>query len=174
MAKDSLEAWKIWKQAQQKYDYFIVGLTTALLAYLGGSFSPEPFAFSQNTFELISLTFLLASVVTGILKLESDLSVQSTNLRKVEAQEQLDVVNKILNFPSRSIDLDTGMEISLTEAKERQNILQEFISKAGKGLNKVGKKSERLFITRNIFLLLGLLCLIISKFISLCVVYQNV
>ena len=85
-----------------------------------------------------------------------------------------DVVNKILNFPSRSIDLDTGMEISLTEAKERQNILQEFISKAGKGLNKVGKKSERLFITRNIFLLLGLLCLIISKFISLCVVYQNV
>jgi hypothetical protein len=174
MAGLSLEAWKSWKQAQQKYDYFMVGLSAALFAYLGAKFAPEPLSFSQNTFELLSLAFLLISIVTGILRLESDLSIQSTNLRKIEAQEKLDAVNKILNFPGRNMDLDTGNEISSIEALERQKVLREFVSKAGKGLDKIGKKSEKLFFARNISLLLALAFLIISKFVSLCVSYQTV
>ncbi|WP_027253985.1 hypothetical protein [Photobacterium halotolerans] len=174
MAGLSLEAWKSWKQAQQKYNYFIVGLSTALFAYLGGKFYPETLSFSQNSFELLSLVFLLISIVTGILIFESDLSFQSTNLRKIEAQEKLDLVNEILNVKGRKIDLDTGNEISSVEALERQKVLQEFVSKAGKGLDKIGKKSEKLFSARNISLILSLVFLIISKSISLLVSYKAV
>jgi hypothetical protein len=39
MPNRSFEAWKSWKQAQQKFDYYIVALGSALFAYLGASFN---------------------------------------------------------------------------------------------------------------------------------------
>lgn len=172
MAGLSLEAWKSWKQAQQKYDYFMVGLSTALFAYIGAKFAPEPLSFLQNTFEMLSLTFLLISIITGILRLESDLSIQSINLKKIEAQEKLDAVNKILNIPGRSMNSDTGNEITSFEALKRQSELKEFVSRAGKGLDKIGRKSEKLFSVRNLTLFFALLLLIVSKFVSLLILFH--
>lgn len=167
MAKLSLEAWKSWKEAQQKYDYFVVGLTTTLFAFLGSKYQPEPIGFSQNTFELASLFFLCISILVGVFKLESDISLLSTNLRKIEAREHLDVINKIINAPGPVIDGDTRKEISKTDALGKQEMLAEYISKSGKGLTIIGKRSELMFRARNVSLIIGFVLLITSKFVGL-------
>ena len=167
MAKLSLEAWKSWKEAQQKYDYFVVGLTTTLFAFLGSKYQPEPIGFSQNSFELAALFCLCISILVGVFKLESDISLLSTNLRKIEAREVLDVINKILNSPGPVIDSDTRTEISKTDVLDKQEMLAEFIAQSGKGLKIIGKRSELMFLVRNISLIVGFLLLITSKFVGL-------
>lgn len=169
----SLEAWKSVKQTQQKYDYFIVGLSSTIFAYLGSNFTPGALSLSQNSFELAALTCILVSILFGILRLESDISIQSTDYRKVQAQERLDVVNTIINMPYRNIDLDSGSEITQSEAKEHQNILKEFVVKSTRGLDILGGRYQFYFFLRNVFLFLGFALLVASKFISLYIVSQT-
>jgi len=163
----SLEAWKILKQAQQKYDYFIVGLTTALFAYVAGKYSPVEISLSQNTFELLALIALVASIIAGIFKLEKDLFIQTIIVKKAEAQERLDVANKIINLPGDVLNLDTGANISISDAKNQQEILRAFISSASDGFDKAVKENARLFNIRNVCLLLGFILLIASRIVVL-------
>jgi len=53
MAQRSLDVFKQLKEAEQKFDYFILGLTVALFAYIGEKYVPEPLALSSNTLELL-------------------------------------------------------------------------------------------------------------------------
>ncbi len=173
MSNLSLEAWKSVKQTQQKYDYFIVGLSSTLFAYLGSNFTPGALSLSQNSFELAALTCLLVSILFGILRLESEIAIQSTDYRKTQAQERLDVVNKIINMPYRDIDLNSGSEITQSEAKEHQEILKEFVTKSTQGLGKLGGRYQFYFLVRNVSLFLGFALLVASKFISLYFVSQT-
>ena len=167
MSNISLEAWKNVKQTQQKYDYFILGLSSALFAYLGAKFEPEAFSFSQNSFEIFALVFLANSILFGILRLESDIAMQSNDLRKVEAQEKLDVVNKILAYPYKNINLDTGNETSKAEALDSKQILSEFISSMNEHGKELGTNYTFKFKVRNYSLYLGFILLILSKFVGI-------
>ncbi|WP_416307257.1 hypothetical protein [Neptunicella sp. SCSIO 80796] len=173
MSNLSLEAWKNVKQTQQKYDYFIVGLSSTLFAYLGSKFTPGALSFSQNSFELAALTCFLVSILFGIFRLESDIAIQSTDYKKTQAQERLDVVNKIINLPYRNIDLDSGNEITDSEAKEHQRILKEFVTKSTRGLDKLGGRYKFYFKVRNIALFLGFISLVLSKFLALYAASKN-
>ncbi len=173
MSNQSLEAWKNVKQAQQKYDYFIVGLSTTLFAYLGSKFTPEPIALSKNLFELVALICILISIIYGVLRLEKDIAIQSTDYRKLQAQERLDAVNKIINLPYKNISVDSGKEILKSDAIEKQEILKEFVNKSLKGLEMLGERYEFYFKIRNGSLLLGFIFLISSKFIGLYLVSQT-
>ena len=167
MSNISLEAWKNVKQTQQKYDYFILSLSSALFAYLGSKFEPETLSFSQNSIELLALVCFAVSILFGILRLESDISVQSNDYKKAQAQERLDMVNKIINLPYRNIDVDTGAEISITEARERQQILQDFITKSNDCAKEIGNSYGLKFKVRNYSLFLGFVLLVTSKFVAL-------
>ena len=167
MSNISLEAWKNVKQTQQKYDYFILSLSSALFAYLGSKFEPEKLSFSQNSIELLALASFAVSILFGILRLESEISVQSNDYRKAQAQERLDVVNKIINLPYRNIDLDTGSQISISEAQEKKQILQKFIAQSSDYAKELGDSYDLKFKVRNYSLLIGFALLVISKFVAL-------
>lgn len=167
MENRSFEAWKKWKEAQQKYDYYIVALSSALFAYIGSNFSIESTSNTQGIFELLSLVSIFSSIAYGLLRLETDLSIQSTDFRKAYAQEHLEVANKILHIPLNALDGDTGKTISIEEAKERQENLNKFLVKSNETLNFLNKQSERFFVIRNIGLFFGFTLLLASKILGL-------
>jgi hypothetical protein len=163
MPDRSFEAWKSWKQAQQKYDYYIVALGSALFAYLGASFKVEQSVNWSYYLELLSLTSIIISILFGILRIQSDVSIQSVDYRKAYANEHLDLANKVVTFNGRAIDGDTGNIIPIEDALQRQIKLREFIGSADKTLKTLGNSSERFFNVRNVALLLGFFLLLISK-----------
>jgi hypothetical protein len=173
MSNLSLEAWKNVKQTQQKYDYFMVGLSSTLFAYLGSKFTPEAMSFLQNTFELAALTCILISIIFGVLRLRGEISIQSTDYTKAQAQEHLDVVNKIIHLPYKHMDLDSGNEITKSEAIEKQKIISEFVDKSAIGLGKLGGRYEFYFKARDVTLLLGFLLLVVSKFFGVYLASQT-
>lgn len=167
MSNISLEAWKNFKQTQQKYDYFILSLSSALFAYLGSKFEPEKLSFSQNSIELLALTSFSVSILFGVLRLESEISVQANDYKKSQDKEKLDVINKIINLPPINIKLDTGSQVSMAEAREKQQILQRFIDQSTEHAKELGGSYELKFKIRNYSLFIGFLLLVISKFFAL-------
>jgi hypothetical protein len=163
MPDRSFEAWKSWKQAQQKYDYYIVALGSALFAYLGANFKVELSVHWSYYLELVSLTSIIISIVFGILRIQSDVFIQSVDFRKAYANEHLDLANKVVTFNGRAIDGDTNNLIPIEEALQRQIELRQFIESADKTLKTLGNSSERFFNVRNIALLIGFFFLLLSK-----------
>ncbi|RUO25508.1 hypothetical protein CWE09_01865 [Aliidiomarina minuta] len=165
MAERSLEAWKSWKDAQLKYDYYIVGLVAALFAYVGSSYVPEEIAFSQNTFELISIICLVVSLIVGIKRLEIDLSLQTITLKQCEAKEMKNVASRIVSL-GRSNDQDNGGIITAEDAKIRVENMQSVLSMLDQAFSSESKLAQRLFKARNWALMLGFLTLAFSKVVG--------
>ncbi|WP_435236383.1 hypothetical protein ACR30L_02015 [Psychromonas sp. PT13] len=172
MSDQSLEVWKNWKQAQQKYDYFLIGLAAALFAYVGGNYSPEPFSISQNSFELLALISLFISISSGLFRLENDLSLQATKIEQLNAKNILGTLNKASTFLGKVVNEDTGREMNKSELTEKKEILEVFISKSDKGLRLISNRCMWQFTIRNYSLFLGFLFLVVSKLIGLLVISQ--
>lgn len=166
MTDRSFEVWKSWKEAQLKYDYFFVGLTAALFAYIGGKYVPEQLSFSQNSFELLALVLLVVSLVAGIKRLEIDLLLQSLDVQKHVAIDRRDLGNKILNVPGDVIASETRTSIDKEGVKETLELINEFITKAEKGFEIEAKRNRIIFALRNWALVIGFIVLAISKFIG--------
>lgn len=166
MSDHDLEVWKNWKQAQQKYDYFVIGLSAALFAYIGGKYSPEALSISQNSFELLALLSFFLSIASGIFRIENDLSIQATKIKQLNAQKKLKIVNQLVSTPGQIMNIDEGKEMSQEELLHKQDILRKFISSSDNDLEFFDNRCTRQFLVRNFSLLFGFLFLIISKFIS--------
>lgn len=162
MANRSLEAWKSWKDAQLKYDYYIVGLVAALFAYVGSNYVPQKIALSQNTLELVSILLLALSLIIGIKRLEIDLSLQTITLKKCEAEEMKNVANTIL-AAGGSRDFDTGGFITVTEANERAEEMESAIHSLNKNFSAISNRAVWYFRIRNWLLTLGFIALAGSK-----------
>ncbi|WMS96104.1 hypothetical protein RB215_17015 (plasmid) [Pseudoalteromonas sp. HL-AS2] len=174
MSDQSLEVWKSWKQAQQKYDYFVIGLAASLFAYLGANYMPEAISISQNSFELLALTSLFLSVASGLIRLENDLSLQATKIEQLNAQKVLNTLNTAASYSGQIMNVDAGKEMTKEELAKKQKILREFVSKSDNGLKIVSTRIVWQFRVRNYSLFFGFLFLVISKLIGLIVVSQAV
>lgn len=166
MSDQSLEIWKNLKQSQLRYEYYIIGLAAALFAYLGSSFKPEALSVSQNSFELLSLIALFFTVVTGLFRLENDLSAQATKLEQQNAQSRLDVLNKVSMCSGRVNNVDAGEELNKEDVEKQQQRLKEFIASANEGLKILNNRTIWYLRVRNFSLFFGFFFLVVSKLIS--------
>lgn len=165
MADRSLEAWKSWKGAQLKYDYYIVGLVAALFAYVGSNYSPQKIAFSQNTFELVSILFLALSLIVGIRRLEIDLVLQTITLKQCEAKEMRNAANQVVALGG-SNNLDTGGFITVADAKQRAEKMESAIKVLNAGFSSTSNHAMWLFKIRNWALTLGFITFAASKVVG--------
>lgn len=165
MANRSLEAWKSWKQAQLKYDYYIVGLVAALFAYVGSNYTPQKIAFSQNSLELASILFLAVSLIVGVRRLETDLSIQTITLKQCEAEEMRGAANQIVaNGGAHNLD-DNGF-ISVDDAKRRAEQMNSALRVLNRKFSSVSDRSEKLFKSRNWTLMAGFISFAASKVVG--------
>jgi FtsZ-binding cell division protein ZapB len=165
MADHSVEAWKSWKDAQLKYDYYMVGLVAALFAYVGSNYIPQKFAFSQNTLELISIIILAISLIVGIKRLEIDLQLQTITLKQCEVRELKKAANTIA-ANGGSNNLETGGFITVLEANERASQMQSALNTLDEAFRDKAKNAQRFFIARNWALTLGFITLAASKVVG--------
>jgi|SRR5690606_29803282 len=165
MPNRSLEAWKSWRDAHLKYEYYITGLTAALFAYVGSKYVPQKLAFSQNTLELIAIIFLGVALIIGIRRLEIDVSFQTVMLKDAEAKEMRDEANKIAALGG-SKNLDTGGTITVEEAKARAKKMQSSIELINEIFNSKSLYLMWLYKIRSWSLMLGFATLIASKIIG--------
>jgi hypothetical protein len=166
----SLEVFKGIREAQQKLDYFLLGLVSALFAYVGGQYKPMPISFSQNTIELISLALFFISIIAGFKRLDLNISIMKLNFQMLDMGEKKGALNQAQSMPGQVLNTDTGEVLGRNEAAYTLQLIEENTSKVKTNLDKLSNYSSATFVVRNWALILGFLALGFSKVLGVYVV----
>jgi hypothetical protein len=79
--KRSLIAYEHAREGSQRFEYFILGVSVGLCAYIGQTLSPQKLGFSPYTLEVCSLVVLIASIVVTFKLIESVITVSPPQSR---------------------------------------------------------------------------------------------
>ena len=165
MSEKSSMLFEAYRDASQRFDYFIIALAGALFAYVGQSWQPTPFAFSSGTFELGAVLLFAASVAAGLVHRQSVVTVLKLNHLILEWEEQrAQLVPGSLG--QAIVRVGTGEALSPGQAKDLMKILAEHLPKVNQALNKLVSRASVAYAVRNWALVLGFITLVISKVLA--------
>ncbi|MEO7522339.1 MAG: hypothetical protein ABIW79_11035 [Gemmatimonas sp.] len=71
--------YQAWQQASEKFDYFVVGAAGALVACVGQHIRPTRLALNAGSLELVALATLVAAVVIGLKRIETEVTCLRLN-----------------------------------------------------------------------------------------------
>src|SRR5438094_10226202 len=85
----SLIAFEHFREASQKFEYFILGISVALCAYIGQTLQPEKFPLSPYLLQVLALLFIASSAVLALNRLELDVHIRKLNHTSLHHREVL-------------------------------------------------------------------------------------
>ena len=170
----SIEIFKGIKDAEQKLDYFFLSLSCALFAYIGAQYKPMPLSFSQNTFELISITLFFISIIAGFKRLDFNITIMRLNFQKLDMGERKGAITQALITPGSVLNIEKGEVLDRNEAEYTLQVIEENEPKVKAKLSTYFDYSSASFLVRNVTLMLGFVVLGGSKFIGVYVVSVGV
>jgi hypothetical protein len=91
MASDdrSLIEFGYYREGLQRFEYFIVGVSLALCAYVGQTLHPEKLRLlSAYTIEVVSLALLIVSALVGLKRIQSLIQLSRLNGQLLDANEK--------------------------------------------------------------------------------------
>jgi hypothetical protein len=166
MTKRSEQVFKELTSSDQKFEYFVLGLTVALFAYIGEKYVPQPLSLSQNTVELLALILLVTSILFGLKRMEMNITALAINYQKLHAGEKLASYKKGVLSGQKQIK-ESGEIFDPEQAlPEIKNIEENIIPSYAGMMAKIDKKSILFYKIRDWSLLLGFVCLISAKLIG--------
>lgn len=163
MTERSLDVFNRMKESQMKFDYFIVGLSSALFAYLGEKFSPQPISLSSNTIELAALICLAVSVMAGLKRVEFDISHQMGNFIYLDASERRTTTGKTITTGANTLNIDNQSYITQEYLKEHSKNIGKAVELGDKEMRKYENRATIVYRIRNWSLLSGFFLLALSK-----------
>lgn len=155
-------------EAVNKFDYFVLGISLALVGYLAESLSIGPLVWlDSSTVELASIVALLVSAVCGFKRIESGvqfLRLNTAYLRKGEEAGTLKSSAVKSGFRSAwGINESTGELLSPGEAMRRGKIAEMIAEGVKEKLNEETEAGGVWYKARNVFLFLGLGGVIVAR-----------
>ena len=155
-------------QGLQRFEYFIVGVSLALCAYVGYTLHPEKLRFvSAYTIEVISLALLILSAGVGLKRIESLIQTSGLNGQLLDAIEKRGAIMAskpdaegliVIKNPGRLLTSEEAANW-VRELNDKIRILHHMIETET-------TSAERLYKWRNRLLLIGFCGLVLSKVLT--------
>jgi hypothetical protein len=155
-------------QGLQRFEYFIVGVSLALCAYVGHTLQPEKLTLlSAYTIEVVSLALLILSVGVGLKRIESLVQTSRFNGQLLDAIEKRGAVMTakpnfegliIVKYPGRLLTSEAAANW-VRELNDKIPVLHHLIEKET-------IRAEKLYKWRNRLLLTGFCGLVLSKVLT--------
>lgn len=160
----SVIAFEHYRQAEQKFDYFITGMTCTLFAFLARDFSPQQLGRTEMA-ELFLLILLLTSIYFGFKRIVFSIRVMHLNHEVLNAQEKRgDVVANINDQP-----MMTSLSGDRIGPDQVPSIVKHQFMKAKASmtvLKKYQAKSKTCYDCRSLFLILGFVALVVAEIVK--------
>jgi hypothetical protein len=156
------KVYETWRQAVERFDYFVLGITGALCAYISQVYKPAQVGLNSGTLELLALLVLVASAVAGFRRVESTIQVTSLNHRYLRAQEERGVLISKANG-GRLINESTGDILSPDMVAHKVQLATAAIPALRKQLENAQYAAERSYGIRNALLFVGFSALVAAK-----------
>lgn len=88
----TMEVFKGVRDAQQKLDYFLLGLSTALFAYIGGEYEPQAISLSENSFELAAIVLIFVSIISGFIRINNHITIMKLNHQTLDMSDTRETI----------------------------------------------------------------------------------
>jgi len=157
-----------YRESLQRFEYFIVGASLALCAYVGHTLHPEKLTFlSAYTIEVVSLALLILSAGVGLKRIESLVQISRLNGQLLDAIEKRGAVMVakpnsegliVVKYPGRLLTSDEAANW-VRELNDRISVLRHMIEKET-------TRAGSLYKWRNRLLLIGFCGLVLSKVLT--------
>jgi hypothetical protein len=167
VADRSIEVFKELSVSMQKFDYFILGISIALFAYLGKDFIATKLGLNQSTIELIALTALFVSITFGYARLKCGLTITSINFNNLHLGETRGALTEATSTKGLKYNAKTGDLIDPSKAVLEIKVIKEIIEENKVILKKQQDSSVFLGRFRDVFLIIGFVSILVSKYINL-------
>lgn len=162
MTERSVLAYQTWANAQEKFDYFVLGVIGALCAYLSQSIAPAPLAFNAGTLEIFALIVFIASAISAFLRLETAITLYSVGHQLLSLSEKKGQL--VSNFEGGSmINKQTGQVLTVKKVAIEVAVIDKALPELEKSVESLKQKTVVLYNVRNYLLLTGFLLLVGAK-----------
>jgi hypothetical protein len=153
-----------WRDAQDKFDYFVAGVSFALVAYLVPQLDAEHSAISSAAWiETAALASLLFGAYAGLKRLEATVTALGVNYDRLRAQESAGALSAAAISGSMVINRSTGEVMSSVSAFQRAASRFSAAESVNPQLDRWARKAERWYKLRNWGVMLGLGLLILAR-----------
>jgi len=155
-------AYNYWREASEKFDYYVTGLTGALAAFVGQALHPVPVGLNASTLELAALASLVVSIIVGFKRIETNVHLLSIQSRQTYLQEVAGS-SMVASQQKAAINASTG------DIYTPQQLVQRAVeSKAGAAaldtkFAKLQRVALRYYNWRNVTLLVGFALLVAAR-----------
>lgn len=158
--RTSLQAYEWWWAADQKFDYFIAGISTALAGYLGQSFRPERLGLSPGLLELFSVLAFVGAVVASLKRIESTVHALRVNVAELEKRETAIQMAEYIASGTPLRIRETGEEVDISRLQEAKASHEAMVKAAKEIIQTIQARALRWYAVRTYLLLSGFLLLI--------------
>lgn len=155
-AKAADEEYKFFHETQRQFDYFVLGLTGALCAYVGEHNEPKALGLNSFTLKLAALVVLGLSGFFGFLKASANVSTRWIAFKA--CWHELHVSRYSAEFDDLGDESDPMQRTALGHRDRRDAAFAE--------LKLSSLENSKWTLQRNCTLLVGSLLLVVSYFVA--------
>jgi hypothetical protein len=152
-----------WRDSTEKFDYFILGVTGALCAFISQTYKPVKIGVNAGTLEVIALLILVFAVIAGFRRLEKTLLITAINHQELHANEARGGMVANLKPAQNILNQATGQIYSPEAAATRIAALTKSIEQLQQQVAPVERAAERHYHVRNYLTLIGFLLVVAAK-----------
>lgn len=154
-----------WRDASDKFDYFVVGGAGALAAYVGQNLQVTSLGWNAATVELGALILLVGAVIFGFKRIENNVEVFKAMHKRLYAEEARgSLVEAASKGPSVNAATGDVLAPHVMRALAEQHDAQRIALR--KVLEDRVKQSGAFYIWRNRLLLNGFALLVFARVIK--------
>jgi len=159
--------YKATQEAQQRFEYFITGITGALFAYIAQTYTPQKIDFSASTLEPIALVFLAFSFFLGLLRINHMYHSLGMNYEQLEASESAKAIEKALRDaePHKAL-LPPEQQKYMNEWTQEMKALRDRAQAAKGFVDQLNRQGMTFYSLRNILLLAGFASVVLAKILE--------
>ncbi len=149
-------------EAEQKFDYFVTGLTGALCGYIAEGYAATKVGLNDSTLELVAILILIVSFWLGFKRIQWGIVVKQLNAFRLDSLEKKGDLT--VNFQGGPLVNEGTGDVYLPDTVLK--LIQAHGSKASafqKALDVANKKARLCCDWRNRCLFAGFIVLLIAK-----------
>lgn len=152
-----------WKDAAEKYDYFMAGVCLAITSYLGQNLAPAALGFNGSTLEVVAVLVFAAASFCALKRIQTTAHLLRLQLSGAEEAEKHGRALEAIQHEGPVLGDRTGKLIPRTDLEQRSTAhaqrreIVDTQSKKSLGL------ASRYFAARDNLLIIGIVLVVIAR-----------
>jgi hypothetical protein len=159
-------AYAAYVEALQKFDYFVVGVSLALVAYLGATLRAIPLGWNAPAIELAAIVSFLLSAIAGLKRVEAIVTLLGAMQKRLYEEEAAGALTKAAASGGPALNESTGQVMGAAALMFQAQYHRAGVGVITKHQESIGARSGFWYRSRDFFLVLGLALLVFARIIA--------